>query len=53
MWKFHMHLDTRLFAVAFSLLIHTEVFVMGWFTEAIRNLAKYMAAENRIQVSLF
>jgi hypothetical protein len=50
MWKFDIHFDTRFFAIAYNLLIHTEVFVMGWFTEAIRNLAKYMAAEKRIQV---
>lgn len=53
MWFFHMHFDTRLFAVTYCLLNHTELFVMGWFTNTIRNLAKYMAAEKRIQVGVF
>jgi hypothetical protein len=51
MWKFDVRFDTRFFAVAYSLLNHTEIFLMGWLTEAIRSLAKYMAAEKRIQVS--
>jgi hypothetical protein len=28
----------------------TEITIMGWFTEAIRNIAKYITAEKRIQV---
>jgi hypothetical protein len=50
MWIFGIRFDTRFFVVAYSLLGHTGFFVMDWFTEAIRNLAKYMAAEKRIRV---
>ena len=52
MWIFDIHFDTRFFAVAYSLLSHAELFFMDWFTEAIRNVASYMAAEKRIRVSL-
>jgi hypothetical protein len=51
MWKFDIRFDTRFFAVAYCLLGHTELVFMGWFTEAIRSLAKYMTAVKRIQVS--
>jgi len=50
MWKLDIRFDTRFFAVAYILLTHSELFVMDWFTEAIRNLAKYIAAVKRIQV---
>jgi membrane protein required for beta-lactamase induction len=52
MWKFDIRFDTRFFAVAYSLLGHTEVALMNWLTDAIRNFAKYIAAEKRIQVGL-
>ena len=51
MWMFNIRFDTRFFAIAYSLLSHAELFFMDWFTEAIRNVASYMAAEKRIRVS--
>lgn len=53
MWKFDVRFDTKFFAVAYSLLSHTEMFLMTWFTEAIRNLARHMTASKRIQVWFF
>lgn len=50
MWIFNIRFDLRFFAVAHSLLGHTGHFVLDSFTEAIRNLAKYIAAEKRMQV---
>ena len=52
MWYFQIRFDTRFFAVAYSLLNHIELFHMAFFAFAIRNLAKYVAAEKRIQVSV-
>lgn len=51
MWMFNVRFDMRFFAVAHSLLGHTGLFVLDSFTEAIRNLAKYIAAQKRMQVS--
>ena len=52
MWIFDIRFDTRFFAVAYSLLGHTGIFVMEAFTEAIRGLAKYIAAQKRLQVGI-
>lgn len=53
MWIFNVRFDVRFFAVAHSLLGHTGLFVLDSFTESVRNLAKYMAAQKRIQVCVF
>lgn len=50
MWIFNIRFDVRFFAVAHSLLGHTGLFVLDSFTEGIRNLAKYLAAQKRIRV---
>lgn len=45
-----MGFDARVFAIAYCLLGHVQLFFMDWFTEGIRSVAKYLAAKDRIQV---
>ena len=50
MWALDIRFDTRFFAIAYSLLGHTELFFMDWFTEAIRSMARFITSAKRIQV---
>ena len=52
MWMYDIRFDTRFFAIAYSFLAHTQLLVMEWSTEAIRNLARYIIAAIRMEVTV-
>jgi hypothetical protein len=53
MWLFSIQFDTRFFAIASCMLGYMRLSVVDFFQFAIRFLVNYMAAQKRIQVSLW
>jgi hypothetical protein len=50
MWSLNIRFDTRFFAIASCILGFMRVYVIDFFTYAIRDLANYLAARKRIEV---
>jgi len=53
MWSFNIQFDTRFFAIASCMLGYMRLSVVDFFHYAIRYLVNYIAAQKRIQVSLW
>ncbi len=50
MWSLNIRLDTRFFAIASCMLGFMRVYVIDFFSNAIRDLSNYLVSRKRIEV---
>jgi hypothetical protein len=50
MWSLNIRFDTRFFAIASCVMGFMRVYVIDFFSNAIRDLSDYLAARKRIEV---
>ncbi len=52
MWSLNIRFDTRFYAVASCLMGFMRVYVIDFFSNAIRDLSNYLVARKRIEVCI-
>ena len=53
MWSLDIRFDTRFFAIASCVMIFMRVYVIDFFSNAIRDLSNYLVARKRIEVCIY